>query len=132
MSILINHKITYDSVMKRHLRPRFPLLKGQGEILPLFHRSPASLKLPMMLLCKGTCASVAPPSKGRGAMPPSCTPVPASLSWRLREPIFDIGAMIRTSAHYVSLWFYVLKGTPTTWVMRRKSESRKAWWEAAA
>jgi len=43
-STLINHKITYDSVMKRHLRRRCPLLKGQGEIHPLFHRSPASLK----------------------------------------------------------------------------------------
>jgi len=39
-----------------------------------------SLKLPMMLLCKGTCAPVAPPPfKGQGAVSQSCTPVPASL-----------------------------------------------------
>jgi len=27
---MINHEITYDTVIKRHLRSRFPLLKGQG------------------------------------------------------------------------------------------------------
>jgi len=49
------------------------------------------MKLLMILLCKGTYALVAPPlkgqggnapvlhPKGRGEMPPYCTPVPASL-----------------------------------------------------
>jgi len=43
-------------------------LKGQGEIPPSFHRSPASLKLPMMLLCKGICAPVDIPfQRARGS-----------------------------------------------------------------
>ena len=34
-SILINHEITYDSVMKRHVRSRCPLWKGQGGSNPI-------------------------------------------------------------------------------------------------
>jgi len=43
--------------MKRHLRPCCPSAEGNT---PSFYRSPVSLKLPMMLLCKGTCAPVVP------------------------------------------------------------------------
>jgi len=60
--------------MKRHLSPVPPLLKGQEAIPPLFHRSRASLELPMMLLCKGTCAPMAPPFKGQGDSAPVMHP----------------------------------------------------------
>ena len=73
-SMLINHKITYDSVMKRYLCTRFERARGNTPVI-----SPVSLKLPMMLLCKGTCAPVAPFCKGRGPVPSSCNPVAASL-----------------------------------------------------
>jgi len=33
---LINHEITYDTVMKRHLCPRYTLLKGQGGQCPRY------------------------------------------------------------------------------------------------
>jgi len=59
--------------------PCYPYFKRPGGNAPSFHRSPASLKLPMMLLCKGTCAPIAPLSKGRGEVLPSCTSVPAFL-----------------------------------------------------
>jgi len=63
--------------------PVAPLLKGQGAIPPKFHRSLVSLKLPMMLLCKGTCAPAAPHFQRPGrAVPPSCTPF-----WRPWESI---------------------------------------------
>ena len=66
--------------MKRHLRPVAPLVEWQGQITPSSHRSPTSLKLAMMLLCKDTCAPVAPPFQWSGeAVSPSCTPVQTSL-----------------------------------------------------
>jgi len=69
--MLVNHKITYDSVMKRHLSTRFERARGNT---PPFYRSPVSLKLPMMLLCKGTCAPLAPPFKGQGSQCPRHAP----------------------------------------------------------
>jgi len=60
--------------MKRHLRPVASLSEEQGEITPSFVRSPAYLKLPMMLLCKGTCAPVAPPFKGQEGIVPVMHP----------------------------------------------------------
>jgi len=70
---------TYDSVMKRQLCPCCSPLKGHGVITPSFYRSPASLKLTIMLLCKGTCSPVSSPFSGQGEAPPSCSPVSASL-----------------------------------------------------
>ena len=61
--MLINYKMAYDSVTKRHLRTRFERARGNP---PAFHHSPVSLKLPVMLLCKGICAPVVPPFKGQG------------------------------------------------------------------
>jgi len=40
----------------------------------LFHLSLASMKLPIMLLCKGTCASVVPPFKRYGGNAPVMYP----------------------------------------------------------
>jgi len=37
------------------------------------------MKLLMILLCKGTCAPIVPPFKSQGAVPPPCTPFPASV-----------------------------------------------------
>jgi len=67
---LINHETTHDSVMKRHLRLWCPPFKKAGGNTPSFHRSPASLELPMMLLCKGICAHAAAPFKGQGGSAP--------------------------------------------------------------
>jgi len=61
------------------LRPCCPSVKMAGAILRLFHRSPASLKLPRMLACKGTCAPVSTPFKGQGGS----DPIPASLGTTL-------------------------------------------------
>jgi len=41
------------------------------------------MKLLMISLCKGTCSPVTPLSKGRGAVPPSCTHVPESLTMEM-------------------------------------------------
>jgi len=42
--ILTNHEITYDIVMKRHLRHRcLPFERAEGEMAPLCLNSPASL-----------------------------------------------------------------------------------------
>jgi len=62
------------------------LWKGTFALLPRFKKCrgqmKASLKLFIMLFCKGTFVRVAPLSKDRGAVPSSRTPVPASLpSW---------------------------------------------------
>ena len=81
-SIFIYHKITYDSVMKRHLRPRFPPFKGRREIILSFHRSPASPKLPTH-----DAVPPFPPFKEQGPVPPSCTPVPASLCSRTNKTV---------------------------------------------
>jgi len=44
---LINHEITYDSVMKRHHRPRCPPFERAGGAVPQsFQGSPASLLTP--------------------------------------------------------------------------------------
>jgi len=67
-SILINHKITYDSVIKRHLLPVGPFLNRQGEYMS-FHCCVESLKSPMMLLCKGTSALIASLFEGQWQFP---------------------------------------------------------------
>jgi len=51
--------------------PVATFLKGNGAILPLFHRSLGSLELPMMLLRKGTCV---PHFKGQAGQFPSHAP----------------------------------------------------------
>jgi len=44
MSILINHEITYDTDMKRHLRPPCtPFERAEGAVLPSCLHSPACL-----------------------------------------------------------------------------------------
>ena len=49
--------------------PVTPLLKGQVRNAPLFHRSTASLKLAMMMLCNGQLCPRTPLSKVRGQCP---------------------------------------------------------------
>jgi len=47
------------------------------------------MKLLITLLCKGTCIPVAPLSKGRVAVPPECTHVPAShAAWDLKNETY--------------------------------------------
>jgi len=75
--------------MKRHLRPCSPLFKRPGAMHPSFHRSPTSLKLPMIYYVRALVPPFPPRSKGRGEVPPSCIPVPASLRMTVAKTKFQ-------------------------------------------
>jgi len=50
------------------------------------------MKLLMILLCRGTCVPVDPPfQRAGGAVPPSCTPVPASLRTSEQYLVLELG-----------------------------------------
>jgi len=88
--------------MKSHLRPCCPSAEGNT---PSFYRSPVSLKLPMMLLCKGTCAPVVPLFERAGGKCLRHAPLfrrPWQHTNRVGIDVFSIRdiSLIQTQHHY--------------------------------